>query len=242
MLKKAAEVVRASRHTCAFTGAGISVESGIPPFRGKDGLWSKFDPVFLDIEYFRRNPEESWKLIKQIFYDFFSAAEPNQAHFGLAELEKKGLVKTVITQNIDNLHQRSGSRNVIEFHGNSRYLVCLQCGSKVEVNEEILATLPPYCSYCSGLLKPDFVFFGEQIPPEASHYSFKEAEISDAFLIIGTTGQIQPASSIPFIAKERGSTIIEINVEASTYTDTITDIFLQGKASRIISQIVELVK
>lgn len=103
-LNQAAELIKNSRRTTAFTGAGISVESGIPPFRGKDGLWSKIDPVFLDINYFHQYPEKSWRLIKEIFYDFFGQAKPNAAHFALAEMEKKGLLHSIITQNIDNLH------------------------------------------------------------------------------------------------------------------------------------------
>ncbi len=237
MIEKAAQIIKSSRHTCAFTGAGISTESGIPPFRGKDGLWSKFDPIFLDINYFHRRPEESWKLIKQIFYDFFGKARPNPAHYALAELEKRGFVKTVITQNIDNLHQEAGSRNVIEFHGNSRFLVCEGCGEKILVKKEILNVIPPLCSKCGGLLKPDFVFFGEPIPSSASRDSFREAEISDVFLVVGTTGQIQPASSIPYLAKERGAKIIEVNIESSAYTSTITDVFLRGKASELLQKL-----
>ena len=240
MIKEAAEIIKNSKHTCAFTGAGISTESGIPPFRGKDGLWSKFDPIFLDIGYFRRRPEDSWKLIKQIFYDFFGKARPNPAHFALAKLEAEGFVKAVITQNIDNLHQLAGSRSVIEFHGNSRYLICVECGNKVLVNKKILENIPPLCPRCSGLLKPDFVFFGEPIPSQANSLSFKEAEIADVFLVIGTTGQIQPASLIPIIAKRNGAKIIEVNIEESAYTTSITDIFLKGKASSIMSQIAEL--
>jgi NAD-dependent deacetylase len=126
-LQQAAGLIKSSRRTTAFTGAGISVESGIPPFRGSDGLWSKFDPVFLDIDYFHRYPERSWKLIKEIFYDFFGRAKPNAAHYALAAMERAGFLHSVITQNIDNLHQKAGSKEVYEFHGNSRYLICDSC-------------------------------------------------------------------------------------------------------------------
>ncbi len=127
MIEEAAKLIKNAKHVTAFTGAGISVESGIPPFRGENGLWSKFDPLFLDINYFRQNPLKSWKLIKEIFYDFFGKAEPNSAHTALAEMEKSGYLNSVITQNIDNLHQTAGSKNVFEFHGTSKNLICTNC-------------------------------------------------------------------------------------------------------------------
>lgn len=240
-IEEAAEIIRNSKHTCAFTGAGISVESGIPPFRGKDGLWSKVDPIFLDINYFHSNPDKSWQLIKDIFYKFFSDAKPNPAHFGLAELEKKGYIKAVITQNIDNLHQLAGSKNVIEFHGTSQTLVCTNCGRRVEFTPVLLDDLPPKCSECGGLLKPDFVFFGESIPSKAYALSLKEEQEADVFLLVGTTGEIQPASMIPIIAKEKGAKIIEVNIEESNYTRTITDVFIKDKASETLPALARLI-
>ncbi len=241
MLEKAGEIIRNSKHTCAFTGAGVSVESGIPPFRGKDGLWSKIDPVFLDINYFHSYPKKSWHLIKDIFYKFFGSARPNPAHSGLAKLEENGYIEAVITQNIDNLHQLAGSRKVIEFHGTSQTLVCTGCGRKFKFFPEVLDNIPPECPECRAVLKPDFVFFGEPIPSSAYEQSLKETETADVFLLIGTTGEIQPASMIPVIAKEKGAKIVEVNIEPSSYTRTITDIFLQGKASEIISRLADFI-
>ena len=126
-IARAARLLAGAGHVTVFSGAGISVESGIPPFRGAGGLWSMVDPGFMEIGYFRRQPGQSWLRIKEIFYDHFGSALPNDAHFGVAAMEKAGLVKAIITQNIDNLHQRAGSREVIEFHGNSQWLVCLDC-------------------------------------------------------------------------------------------------------------------
>jgi len=237
LLEKAAEMIIKAKHTTAFTGAGISVESGIPPFRGENGLWNKYNPIFLDINYFHRNPQQSWKLIKEIFYDFFGKAKPNAAHFALAEMEKCGLLKAVITQNIDNLHQEAGNKNVFEFHGTSRILVCPNCGKKVEAESKTLEKLPPLCENCQTVLKPDFVFFGEPIPEPANSSSFREAEIADVFLLIGTTGEIMPASMIPFMAKRNGAKIIEVNIKPSNYTRRITDVFLQGKASEVMSDL-----
>ena len=241
-LKDAAEILIYSTHTTVFTGAGISVESGIPPFRGSNGLWSKYDPTFLEIHYFLNNPAESWILIKEIFYDFMGKAEPNPAHYAIAELEKLGIVKAVITQNIDNLHQKAGSKVVFEFHGTTKYLTCMKCGKKWEYFPELLEQIPPRCPECGGLLKPDFVFFGESIPEPANSLSFKEAEIADVFLVVGTTGEIYPAALIPQIAKTNGATIIEVNISPSKYTNTITDIFLQGKAGEVLPSLVDEVK
>ncbi|GBD90655.1 NAD-dependent protein deacetylase [bacterium BMS3Abin04] len=238
-IKEAANLIANSKRTVAFTGAGISVESGIPPFRGKNGLWSRYDPEILDINYFRQNPLISWKVIKEIFYDFFGQAQPNAAHKALVKMEQKNLLQSIITQNIDNLHQEAGSKNVYEFHGNSRRLVCTNCGEIFIASEEKLGDLPPTCKFCSEVLKPDFIFFGEAIPEPANSKSFREAEISDLFILIGTTGEIMPASLIPRVAKEKGATIIEINTEKSKYTNSITDIFIQEKATVALTKIVE---
>jgi NAD-dependent deacetylase len=231
LYSEAASIIKNSKNCVAFTGAGISVESGIPAFRGPDGLWSKYDPKILDIDYFTLNPKESWEKIKEIFYDYMQNIKPNDAHCFLADLEKKGLLKTVITQNIDNLHQEAGSKNVIEFHGTAKKLVCMNCFKKYGSKEIDLNDLPPLCPKCWGVLKPDFVFFKEAIPEKALENSLKAAQECDCMIVIGTTGEIQPASQIPLIAKQNGAKIIEINIEKSSYTDTISDIFLQNRAT-----------
>jgi NAD-dependent deacetylase len=236
-LDEAIRQIRHSSRTVAFTGAGVSVESGIPPFRGKDGLWNRYDPVFLDIGYFHKHPAESWRLIKEIFYDFFGQAGPNAAHLCLAELEQKGLLHSIITQNIDNLHYAAGSREVFEFHGNSRDLVCQSCSRTWSVKEIGLKDLPPRCPDCGTVLKPNFVFFGEPIPEPASTNSFREAEQADIFILIGTTGEIMPASLIPYEAKRNGKIIIEINLSPSKYTPDITDIYLEGKATEVMQKL-----
>lgn len=231
---EAAELLKKSKYITAFTGAGISVESGIPPFRGPEGLWSKYNPEVLDINYFYNNPESSWRVIKEIFYDFFTKAEPNAAHYVLAQWEKTGLLKAIITQNIDNLHYTAGSRNIVEYHGTSRELTCTKCGRKYEPRRELLEKLPPLCE-CGGLLKPDFVFFGEGIPEKAVIKSAELVEKSDLMVLIGTTGEIYPASLIPREASARGASILEINTSPSNYTDSITDIFIKMKASEALT-------
>jgi NAD-dependent deacetylase len=227
-IREAARLIRAARHLTAFTGAGISVESGVPPFRGPGGLWSKYDPRLLELPYFLKHPEVSWPVLKDIFYDHFGKARPNRAHEVLAAWETKGYprgdgtvdrsyLKILITQNIDNLHFEAGSRNVVEFHGNSHTLVCLACGARHPADPAMLAVLPPRCS-CGGMLKPDFVFFGENIPPAASTAAEEAARRTDCMLVVGSTGAVYPAALVPRRAKEHGATLIEINPEPSEFT------------------------
>lgn len=239
MIREAAKIIREARHVTAFTGAGISVESGIPPFRGEGGLWRKYDPTVLEIRYFQRHPEESWRVIKEIFYDYFGKARPNDAHRVLAWMEAHGFLQAVITQNIDNLHREAGNKVIYEFHGTSQYLICTRCRQRFRVTDVSLEPIPPACPRCGGLLKPDFVFFGEPIPEEAREHSFREAEIADVFILIGTSGEIMPASLIPQMAKEHGAKIIEVNTRPSNYTEKITDLFLAGNASRVMKKLQE---
>jgi len=238
-ISKAVHLLRQSTYTTAFTGAGISVESGIPPFRGENGLWSKYDPIVLDLDYFHKYPSHSWEVIKEIFYDFFGKAKANTAHHALAKMEQMGYLKNIITQNIDNLHQEAGNSTVWEFHGNSRTLVCTGCQKHFEIEQLSLSSLPLLCPDCKGLVKPDFIFFGEGIPPMAYQKSIEAAENADVFLVIGTTGEIMPASQIPHIAKANGATIIEVNPNPSNYTHQITDVFLQGKATEVMRKILK---
>ena len=238
---KAAELIRNSKYTIAFTGAGISVESEIPPFRGENGLWNKYNPRVLDINYFHENPVESWKINKEMFYEVFNKAYPNNAHKVLAKMEENNLLKTIITQNIDNMHQEAGNKDVLEFHGNASMVVCTKCDKKYKFNEEFFTDLPPHCKECNGLLKPDFVFFGEDIPEPARTRSFMEAEKSELVIVIGTTGEVQPAAMIPIIANNEGANIIEVNTKKTNYTDSITDVYLQGKAAEVMDKLSSII-
>jgi len=239
LLDQAADIIIQSSRNVGFTGAGVSVESGIPPFRGENGLWNKYDPGILDLSYFYSNPYEAWTVIKEIFYDFFGSARPNAAHTTLAEMEKDQLLSSVITQNIDNLHQQAGSSRVYEFHGNSRNLICKECDITYPVNDDLIATLPPRCNECGAVLKPDFIFFGEMIPQFAYQKSMEEAQQAGVFIVIGTTGEVVPASMIPQMAKENGVKIIEVNPNPSLFTDSVTDIYLKGKASEVMPALYE---
>ena len=210
------------------------MESGIPPFRGEGGIWNKYDPAILDLEVFMRNPERSWPVIREMFTCFLGTdgrtpVEPNAAHRVLAKWETEGRIKTVITQNIDGLHAAAGSRNLVEFHGHCRSLTCLQCGRGMPLNEETTKAAIPRCA-CGGLLKPDFVFFGEGIPPEALVEADEAAQRTDCMILVGTSGVVYPAASVPVLAKRSGATIIEVNPEPTDYTDRIVDWFLPMKA------------
>jgi NAD-dependent deacetylase len=240
-LKDAVELIQNSDYTVALTGAGISVESGIPPFRGENGLWSKYNPNILELNYFHQNPLEAWTVIREIFYDFFGKAEPNFGHYGLSHLQESGYLKEIVTQNIDNLHQASGSTDVIEFHGSASRMVCTKCGKMYDSHDIDLSHLPPLCKVDNGILKPDFIFFGEGIPQPAYKKSIEVFSKAKLVIIIGTTGEVAPASSLPYIAKQNGAKIIEINPESTVYTNSLTDIFLNGRAGELINEIEKLI-
>ena len=239
-IEQAARIILDSQLTLALTGAGISVESGIPDFRSAGGLWSRFDPMeYASIDAFRANPEKVWEMLREMEH-VVGSAEPNAAHLGLGELEKIGRLQCIITQNVDNLHQRGGSTNVIEYHGNASTLSCLSCGNQY-ASEEKKDEYPPRCR-CDGILKPDVVFFGEAIPPDAMNRSFQLASSAQVLLVIGTSAVVSPVNSIPSITKNNGAKVIEINKERTHLTDSITDVFLQGGAGDIVSQLVAEVK
>jgi NAD-dependent deacetylase len=242
LIQRAAKDILNSKKTIAFTGAGISVESGIPDFRGAQGLWQKYDPEeYAHIQTFYSDPDRVWLMLKDMF-SLIMSAKPNPAHIGLAELERMGYLSSVITQNVDGLHQAAGSRRVIEFHGSHRTLSCLKCSTTIDGTSLKLEDLPPRCPRCSSLLKPDVVFFGEPIPWEAQVSSLKESQSCSAVLVVGTSAVVYPAASIPITAKERGATVIEINMEPTPLTDQISDYLISGCAGEIIPAIVEEVK
>jgi len=239
-IDKAADILLRSRSTLALTGAGISVESGIPDFRSSDGLWSRYDPAeYATIEAFRANPQKVWQMLTEMDA-IVGQARPNRAHLALGELEALRLLDCVITQNIDNLHQAGGSKSVIEYHGNSSTLSCLWCGRSFLAKEK-RGEMPPRCT-CQNILKPDVVFFGEAIPEDAMRRSFELASSAQALLIIGTSAVVSPVNTIPSIAKRNGAKIIEVNKERTHLTDSIADVFLQGNAGEIMPQLVAAAK
>jgi NAD-dependent deacetylase len=240
MIATAAKMLCDSRLTLALTGAGISVESGIPDFRSPGGLWERYDPAeYGTIRAFRRDPVKVWHMIRDMS-ETVDRAQPNAAHVGLAQLQHLGLLHTIITQNIDSLHQKAGASRVIEYHGSSRTLSCLSCGRRFKA-EEVAGEVPPRCA-CGEILKPDVVFFGELIPLEALRESQQLASSCETLFVIGTSAEVAPANSLPRTAKLAGARIIEINVQPTVLTSSFTDIFLQGKAAAIVSRLVEEVQ
>lgn len=239
-IEKAAELIRNSKFGVAFTGAGISVDSGIPTFRGDDGLWSSVDPIYLEIEFFNKKPLQSWKVIKEIFYDNFGDAKPNISHTVLSEMEERGFIEAVVTQNIDHLHTIAGSKNVYELHGTYKTLVCTKCTTEYESSFADLNFLPPTCFICKGMLKPEIVFFNEEIPEVVKTKSFELAEKCDLLLIIGTNADVYPANAFPVMAHKHNATIIEINIIESQFTQSVTDVFLKGTASEVMGRLGDL--
>lgn len=233
-----ADLIRQSRRAVALTGAGISVESGIPDFRSKGGLWERFDPwEYATIQAFERNPAKVWVMLKEMD-QLIRGARPNPAHYALAELEARGHLLGVITQNVDNLHQAAGSKNVIEYHGNAHRFVCRACRGQWPREALDFEQTPLYC-YCGGLIKPDVVFFGEAIPEEAMYRANDWAINCDLMLVIGTSGEVAPANILPEVAKNNGAIIVENNLEHTRLSLYLTDYFLRGPAGKVWPEVVK---
>lgn len=238
--RAASDIVKAKK-VVALTGAGMSVESGIAPFRGKGGIWEKYDPLeYAYINVLRTNPGKTWILLSEMQKEILKA-KPNPGHLSLAELERLGFLSSIITQNVDGLHHEAGNKHVIEFHGNHRRANCMTCGKQIKSEDISLKTLPPRCE-CGGVIRPDVVFFGEAIPHDALTSSNQETKSCSVMLVIGTSAEVQPAASLPDIAKSSGATVIEINIEATGFTGYTSDYFIKGKAGEILPKIVKKVK
>ncbi len=240
-IERAARLIVKRLPLAALTGAGISADSGIPTFRGKDGLWRRFRPEELATpEAFARNPRLVWEWYRWRM-EIIARAKPNPGHTALAELEKLGVLRCIVTQNVDGLHQRAGSRNVIELHGNIWRAKCTRCGYRVTFDKPP-DTLPPLCPRCGGLLRPDVVWFGEPIPEEAWSKALECISGARSLLIVGTSGVVYPAALLPRIARERGALIVEVNVEPSALTEELVDVFLEGKASEVLPRLASAIK
>jgi len=238
LIQKAAKDLSSAKNVAALTGAGISVESGIPPFRGKGGLWERFDPMeFAHIDVFMRDPVKVWKILVKGFKEPLDRAKPNDGHKGLAKLEARDKLKTIITQNIDGLHQAAGNTDVIEYHGTFAWQRCMNCNKKYETRKVDISQIPPRCA-CGGILRPDIIFYGEMIPAEALRRSRQAATDCDLMLVVGTSAEAQPAARIPVIAKDHGAKIVEINPERTPLTNEISDYLLMGGAGEVMNRIV----
>lgn len=233
------EEIEKAKRIIAFTGAGMSVESGIAPFRGEDGIWNEFDPQEVaSATAFAEDPERCWKLFKLQIEESFGS-EPHQGYYSLVGLEEHGL-KAVITQNIDGLHHRAGSGQVLELHGSLDRLVCPVCENSFKTEgflDEIKEGEIPRCT-CGEILKPDVVLFGESLPPKALQQAWEEAERCDLLFSLGTSAVVQPAASIPRRAKKSGAKIVEINLEKTPLTEKVSDHFLEGKIGEKLPEII----
>lgn len=230
--KEAAKVITGSKKCIALTGAGISAESGIPTFRSKGGMWNDYDPtVYASLDTFIKDPSKYWS-IRGEFIRNYNDYIPNKGHDTLTYLEKSGILKCIITQNIDGLHRKAGSENVLEIHGSLRESYCLSCN-----REYIAPDIPvgdiPLCS-CGGVLKPNTVLFGESLPSGVLEEAQLQADSCDVMLLIGTSAVVYPAASLPLIAKRNGAKVIEINIE-NAFNDS--DIVIEEKAGTALPEI-----
>jgi NAD-dependent deacetylase len=243
MARDVADLLSTAQRGFALTGAGVSAESGIPTFRGDGGLWTKYDPVKVaSIEYFMADPSAYWKVSKDRGR-IALAARPNPGHHALAALEASGRLVAVATQNTDGLHQDSGSRRVIELHGSSRTVQCLDCGNREprsEVQARLELEMPPRCGVCGGIyLKPTVVLFGEAMPQAAVQEAFALARAADVMLVVGSSLVVYPAADIPVAAVRAGARLIVINAEP-TPLDEIADMVIRGKSGEVLPEIVRL--
>lgn len=236
---RAGEALGRARHAVALSGAGISVESGIPDFRSPDGLWTIFDPEeYATLRCFLRDPAKSWRLFRALGKTL-SGKQPNAAHAALSRLEQAGRLAGVITQNIDRLHQAAGSRVVIEIHGDASHLRCLRCDRTEAFAQEHLAEGPvPVCGACGAPLKPDVVLFEETIRDAGEIASLLDG--CDLLLLVGTSAEVWPASSIPERAIERGVDVLEFNVRETRLSAAIRSrggILVRGRVTETLPRV-----
>jgi len=246
-IEQAAQLLVSSHYTIALTGAGVSVESGIPPFRGPGGLWTKHGEPPLDgYQRFLADPKGYWEARLNAPSEVVQAlarAHPNPGHYAMRELEQMGLLRWLITQNIDNLHRAAGHQHVAEIHGNAQLLRCIRCHDRFppDVIPISCEALPPRCPACDGIIKADTVHFGEPIPLDVLEVCFREARQADCMLVAGTSALVYPAASFPQMVKERGGRLLEVNLYDTPLTP-LADCSLKGPFGEILPSLVEQVR
>jgi len=243
-----ADLIIQAKKVIVFTGAGVSTESGIPDFRSPGGIWSKYDPDEFTYQKFVSSPEarrKQWKMLTE--GGLLVEAEPNPAHYAIAELDKLGKLDCAITQNVDNLHQKAGVSDdkVFELHGNMRWVVCLNCRRRFPMKEVLQrieeGTEVPDCPDCHGILKPDGVFFGEALPQRTLTEATRHSQNCDLFIVIGSTLVVYPAAYMPTYAKNAGAKLAIINL-TPTPLDRQATVVIRGKAGEITSKVMEKVR
>jgi len=247
-IERAGRLILASKYVVGLTGAGISVESGIRPFRGPGGLWTEYgEPPMDGYQRFLAAPKASWeRRVKREGYaeelhEALGKAKPNPAHYALAELEELKILRYLITQNIDNLHRAAGSKKIAEIHGNFSKLRCIQCNSRYETEEISLETLPPRCPRCGGVIKGDTVMFGEPIPIDVLKICQDETGKCDCMLLVGTSAFVYPAAGFPWGVKGREGMLIEVDPYETELTSSC-NISLRGRAGEVLPRLVECIK
>jgi NAD-dependent deacetylase len=236
-----ARLIRARQPCVVLTGAGVSTESGIPDFRSPTGIWAHFDPAeYASLAAFRADPAKVWRFYKPRIA-MLSEAKPNAAHLALAALERAGLVEAVVTQNIDQLHERAGTRNLIEVHGSIRTASCPGCGSSYP-RDAVVAKLGhadvPACDRCGAILKPDVVFFGELLPPAAIDRAFELARAASLLLVVGSSLEVHPVAALPQETLTAGGRIAIVNQGPTPY-DQSADLKLERNAGAVLGAVAE---
>jgi len=248
LAEKVANLIIGAKRVVVFTGAGVSTESGIPDFRSPGGIWEKFDPDDFTYQKFVRDPQarkKQWQMLRE--GGLTTEAKPNPAHYAIAELDKLGKLDCVITQNVDNLHQKAGvpADKVFELHGNMQWAVCLSCGrrypfgqvkARLDQGEEM-----PDCEVCHGILKPDAVFFGEPLPRNVLEEATLRSTKCDLFIVIGSTLIVYPAAYMPMYAVDSKAKLVIINL-SSTPMDRQADVLIRAKAGEAMLKIIKRVK
>ena len=248
-LDQATRAIARSRYFIALTGAGVSVESGIAPFRGPGGLWTKYgEPDMRGYDRFLADPKAWWQARlsgedtrSRPELRGFENAQPNPSHHALAELQHLGVLRHLVTQNVDNLHYAAGSVHVSEIHGNRTKLRCIGCGERFPRENFVLEVLPPRCPECGGIVKTDTVMFGEPIPFDVLEVCRDEASRADCMIVAGTSAVVYPAAELPVMVKMRGGALIEVNPLESDLSRQC-DIVLRGPSGEVLPKLVERVK
>ncbi|MBM3292811.1 NAD-dependent deacylase, partial [Candidatus Bathyarchaeota archaeon] len=241
------EVIKNSKYITALTGAGVSVESGIRPFRGPGGIWTeRGEPSMDGYQKFLKNPKEHWEnLLKNrgsgLLGSNVSEVKPNAGHYALYELEKMNILKWILTQNIDDLHNLAGSKNILEIHGNAGKYRCINCEKRFDKKILKIHVTPPKCPDCGGIIKGDTVMFGEPIPKNVLNRCFEEARKSDCMIVAGTSAVVHPAASLPIIVKRNGGKLIEINPRATELSE-ICDVVIQANSGESLPALVDSLK
>ena len=236
---KLIEKLKSAKKILFFTGAGISAESGIDTFRGKGGMWNRMKPQELaSFDGFMRNPNLVWEWY-QYRRKILKGTGPNPGHFAIAEFEKYIDTVTVVTQNVDNLHFRAGSTNILELHGNIERNYCIDCKTYYGMDDFLDVDEAPKCPKCGGMIRPDVVWFGEDLPQDIFAKAEKIAKQSDICFVVGTSAVVYPAAYIPLSAKEGGSYVVEINIEPTEITNSV-DCSLTGKSGEILPELLKL--